>query len=551
MRPDRAAGRSGPLGRRAERIGPAATVTALALLVGRLLWTGWVAKRDHLILVMPDLFETLNATIGAAHLHQFVGAWSRTGLYHPGPAWFYWAAPFIKVFGPEPSVLFLAALTLAATCIVGIVVIVWRNLGWPRALLTTAIICVCVHQMSVQGLSYPWNPTVLIMPAALGLAAATSAVSSGSPRAAIVGVLAGAFVAQAHIGAFPLGILIIGVSLGAALWGLHRACWDRRNATVAAVLVACTVLPWLPVIYDQVSGTGNFGAVVDYAVTGDVHERFPAAPESATRTISWEGTAGHFATLIGLTEPGTARWAGADFIEGLEFNPGVRSVIALLVLLGLTALGAAPRRRSTKAWAGRVSIWTMWLCRVALAGAAVQALMFVRIRSEFRDYFVAVTMGVGVVMWTASAQVVAATAAPALARLSRWAPGAVRLSLSAAAVVLVAVVLQQGGMRNFPGSRFQLASDAPALETLRARAPAGLTFHAERMATLNAQMLAAAVLSSDGHPPRVEGPLRAHFSDFARDASGGTVVRFLAEGATEPGCRDIGAYARAELCLEE
>ena len=62
----------------------------------------------------PDLLQTLLAVRSAEHLQQLAGPWSRIGIAHPGPAWFYAAAPSLALAGGHPSGLVLGAATVAA-----------------------------------------------------------------------------------------------------------------------------------------------------------------------------------------------------------------------------------------------------------------------------------------------------------------------------------------------------------------------------------------------------------------------------------------------------
>ncbi len=536
--------------RRIARASALATGVGVLLLVYRILQVGIRAVQNRQILYMPDLYETLGAVVGAARWHQYVGAWSRTGLYHPGPAWFYWSAPFVDIFGVHPSVLFLSALALVSLCIVIMVGLVGCNIGWPSGLLVVVVLAGCVHQLSVLGLAYPWNPTVTIMPVALGIVAAASVAATGSPRAAVVGVLAGAFIAQAHLGSMPLGVLIIASSLGGGLWHLRRGGFGRRKQLVGVVLVLCTLVPWAPVAYDQIWGSGNFGAVGEYVVTGKVVERFPANPPSATRYLSWSDSVAQYASLASLTEANTAAWGGADVPAGLGFHPKNVSVVVLLALVGVVAAGSLPRRWKRAAVPLPIPEWTVWLCRSALLAGGVQWVALMKVRTAFRPYFVAATMGVGIVLWMAAVLVIASLLAQATRRLPLRGQATLRYGTCVVALVIVTMIIHQDALNRFPGLRSPRSNETPTVDTLRNIADKGLTFRVDHLDTLASQMYLAAVLAMDGNPPRVEGRYVAHFSDYERDAKGGAVVRFLPAGEASSSCRDIGKYVDVSICIE-
>lgn len=80
--------------------------------------------------------------MSAGHFDQNVGPLSRIGLFHPGPMWFYWCAPFLRLSRGEPTGLFLAALTLVSVCAGVILEQVRRSLGISAALVTALTLAV-------------------------------------------------------------------------------------------------------------------------------------------------------------------------------------------------------------------------------------------------------------------------------------------------------------------------------------------------------------------------------------------------------------------------
>lgn len=76
----------------------------------------------------------------AANGERLLGAYSRFGWNHPGPAFFYWAVPFVAEAGTRGF--FLAAISWNAAASVGIVLLGRRIWGGTGAAVTSGHGCV-------------------------------------------------------------------------------------------------------------------------------------------------------------------------------------------------------------------------------------------------------------------------------------------------------------------------------------------------------------------------------------------------------------------------
>lgn len=519
-------------------------VAALVLLPLRL---GRRVERAHLVLFMPDLQETLAASMGAAHGRQFVGAWSRLGLYHPGPLWFTWSAPFTALAGDQPSGLFVAALALAGAAAAATAILVARALGPTHGLLAVVVLLAALHQLSLAGLAAPWNPTVLILPVTLGLVAAAAATARGSLAAAAVGAVAGAFVAQAHLGALVLGAVVIVASVAGVIRARRR---DAERATpwwAWAILAALVAAPWAPVLYDQLDGSGNALAVARYAATGTVEERFPAELPSPSASLSLLQVPTHVAATTALVEAEVAQWAGADFVRGRDHRPHPASSVVLLALVVVVAGGAlAPRLR----WRDRIPPFTVWLCRLSGAALLVQIAATVRARHEFRYYLIAGSSGVGVALWL-SATLVASGLLVTAARPRRSLP-ALRAATVAVVVVAVVAIAPRPAMQDFPGFRVELDHDHPTVLALLDAVPSGgFSLAADRVGHLGPQGHILASLDHHGRRVQVTGRYASRFSDYNRRAGAGRQILLVAPGETAPpGFRSVGPYGTDVVWVE-
>ena len=123
-----------------------------------------------------------------------VGSYQRYGWNQPGPLLFYVLAVPYRVFGAQFAGLQLGALMLAGASIVGIAVIAWRRGGIGLLLWSSVLVGVLAHAIPAH-LVDPWEPRVLILPAALLFFLAFDAVS-GTDWAAPIAVAVGSLLAR-------------------------------------------------------------------------------------------------------------------------------------------------------------------------------------------------------------------------------------------------------------------------------------------------------------------------------------------------------------------
>ncbi|MGN6694656.1 MAG: hypothetical protein ACTHN0_10815 [Aquihabitans sp.] len=512
---------------------------ALALVVVPLA-LGRRAVDRGLVLIMPDLWETALAVDSAGRGGQLVGAWSRLGLYHPGPLWFYWAAPFFAWAGGQPSGLFLAALALLAVGGPVIIVLVGREAGAAAAGVGAVVLLAGVHRLGLAGLSFPWNPTVLIVPAAVGLVAAAVAWHRPAAGATAIGVVAASFVAQAHLGALLLGALIGVASLLGAF--RHRRGFARPGLVLGAV-AALVVGLWAPVLVDQAAGVGNLGATVRYAATGDVSPRFPPSPTGRSLSLSPVGSVAHVASVGSLTDGDTASWAGAEFQRGLEHRPSQTSVVVVAGLVAV-ALAAAWTNRSAR---DRGSRFLGSLSALALLALVLQVVAAVRIRHEFRPYLIAGTASVGWVLWLVAGLV-------GLQQLRRRWPierpdvAVVAATVGSIVVLLIAASPPFERFIGFPSEVEHQSSAVAGIARLHLRP--GVLLRADDEPAFNAQQRFTLALEHAGVRVAVRGRYASRFSDRQRRARPGRQVFWLAEGVgPPPHCQVIGTFEDGSVCL--
>jgi hypothetical protein len=248
-----------------------------------------------------------------------VGSYSH-GWHHPGPMMFYaYALPYRMTGGASWSQLTAAGVcnvVAAATALA----IAWRAGGLGLVCSFSVGLAVLLANLGVTSVD-PWDASVPILPFVCVILAACSA-ANGDRVALIVSVVAGSFVAQTYIGfAGPIVALWSFVFLS-----VLRLPGGRRTVLVAVgVLIAC----WTPVLYDQLFGFGNLGALARYFSQGH-------------RPIGWREALGITARHLSVTAP----WLGfpepGDQIAGVMPSSPMLLVFPVAAFLG-SALGAYRR----------------------------------------------------------------------------------------------------------------------------------------------------------------------------------------------------------------
>jgi hypothetical protein len=91
-----------------------------------------------------------------------LGAWSRWGWAHPGPALFWALSPFYRVFGETGVPIGMGVLNGAA--IVGVVLVAHRRGGTELAALAGLVMALLIRSLGVSLLVDIWNPWAAFLP---------------------------------------------------------------------------------------------------------------------------------------------------------------------------------------------------------------------------------------------------------------------------------------------------------------------------------------------------------------------------------------------------
>lgn len=218
------------------------------------------------------------ATREAARGVRLLGAWSRFGWNHPGPAYFYLLAPFYTAAGARSLGLYAGVITLNAAAALMVVVVVARRAGTWAGLCTAVVLLVFMWAVGPLALRDLWNPSVVVLPT-LTLVVLCAAAAAGSGWSLGAAAIVATFVAQTHISTAPFGLIALGVATLARHGCVRRRAsspadetarrsgqrWGRVGAGLVATII---VLLWLPPLVEQATApSGNLSELVSFALT--------------------------------------------------------------------------------------------------------------------------------------------------------------------------------------------------------------------------------------------------------------------------------------------
>jgi hypothetical protein len=378
--------------------------------LGRVLFGHWTPVGDWALL------ELRARSVGGSH-SPLVGAYSRFGWSHPGPALFYVLAIPCRLLGRRPDGLLVGALLVNAASVAGIVLLAWRRGRRPLAVGTSIALIVLCRALGAGFLRDPWNPFITVLPLALLVFLAWS-IACGDMWMLPIAVLVASFIVQSHVGYAALVVVALGVAVAWRTVALVHARGSRaeprhrRTAPIVGVTAAVTLVAWAPPLVDQRHG-GNLRAIYDFFRT----------PHDSPSTDTAARVVGRALTVPGAWVTGNESVRTSDFTVA---TAGVFVPLALVALVG--AVVVAARRRDRDALA--------LLCVItALLTAAVYSIS--HIVGPLAAYLVRWLLVLAMVTWVAAAwtvwPVVRSIAAGHTARRS--------LALVALAVAVVPTVM--------------------------------------------------------------------------------------------------------------
>jgi hypothetical protein len=235
----------------------------------------------------PAMLElyTKHATRGV----QLLGPYSRFGWNHPGPMFFYMAAPFYIISGQSGVSLFLTAklISLVSALGIGLMMRKLSNDCGGGAFTISILFLAYILYLGPVLLSSPWNPWVIVLP--LGLCSFFAwAFSLGDERYLPAMALVGSFISQTH--------LAVGICMGAlfacacVFFVLNYKAGSRGRfltAIIFSLLILCII--WAPPFVEAIRGEGgNLGKLYSFFLENPHHPQTVSdVLDAVSVTIAW------------------------------------------------------------------------------------------------------------------------------------------------------------------------------------------------------------------------------------------------------------------------
>lgn len=375
----------------------------LALVHLRLTGGGQIYLDDDLALIQLHSRE-------AVAFHQQLGPFDHFGWNHPGPAYFYFQAPFTWLLSSSARAIFVGATFINFLTVLSCVAVIRRFATPVKAVWAAGAICALCAVLAVTSsgaLTYsegplgallsPWNPMVVILPMLL-LALLCAAAVDRSWVALLAALAVSSYVIQTDISTLPLAVTMLLVPLVAwaiafsrvvKAWAEKRRAlkglaldpetglpvnWEpeeplppmaARTKRAAFFCLLVLVLEWIPPLIQQFTNTpGNLTAIWNFFTAGHAGQSLGAA--------IW-GTMSAFAIVV--VGPG-------EVMNTLLGGTPDHVVIAVLVTVVTLAVGVWTLLRGRRE-RNRFALGLGW---ITLAGFVATVVAFTRVVGFFFGY---------------------------------------------------------------------------------------------------------------------------------------------------------------------
>ncbi|MCU1355947.1 MAG: hypothetical protein JWM89_1365 [Acidimicrobiales bacterium] len=348
------------------------------------------------------------STRSALHGRALLGPYSRYRWNHPGPALFYWFAPFYRLSGEAPESLGVGAAVCNTLAVAVAIVVSGVASGKRAAWLIGAGSVALVWVWGYSWIDRIWNPFIILM-VIVATGFVLAAVLSGCRWLTPLLVAFATFTVQSHVGTAP----IIALFACAAVVGIARSAWKDRRAWLAplAASLGVAVLGWSLPVYEQFTGhPGNLGELIQFLRAS--HGRHGVGEVLDKVAVQFT------LSKMGLL---------SNVVSAKRELPGATAprMVVLVLLLGCVGAGIYLNRR-----AGRR--FEQHLCEVALLAALGVFVACLRVVGKLEGYLTMPATAVGALLWSAAALTLAGEVSDRLS--DRHAP---RLAVALVAIAVV------------------------------------------------------------------------------------------------------------------
>ena len=384
---------------------------ALAITVQTTSWERRFPIGDHALIESYAFLATQGKVL--------VGPYSRFGWHHPGPLFFWLAAPFYALSKYHTGGL---AATLLLINVASVAVITWtaRRFASPH-LLVALLFGVMAFVWRIGWIYFNlWNPYVPLLPA-MALATVCGGVAAGQIRLLPLAVVFASFAAQTHVGLLPYaaGLTAIAIALCLVSTRGERHEWlDLRTRRILNLSAWLLVLLWIGPFAEQLSGhPGNLTQLWRFFAGDHQRPTFPAA------YIAW---ADNIAALLDLD----LRLTNNHFVPSPASWPLVWAPVQTLLLIPAALWLRSTGRRFDAAFAA-----------IVFAAMAISLWSVTRVVGGITQYGIVWISAVGVL----SLAVLASTGLLLVAAKTRLA----RLVPAQTAVIIAGVILAVLGIKTW------------------------------------------------------------------------------------------------------
>ncbi|HVJ89010.1 MAG TPA: glycosyltransferase family 39 protein [Labilithrix sp.] len=213
------------------------------------------------------------ATRHVWHGDALLGPYSRFRWHHPGPLFFYIAAPFEALFGPKSTGLFVGACVVNAAAAAALVANV--RMSTTRAHAAASLLVVLAWFAAFGNVTAsPWNPLVIVLPLVTFLVSC-ALFARGETRAFVPAAFFGALALSTHVAAITT--VVVAATVAVLIFVARRHVLTRRDRGFLACGLAIVVLAFLPPLVEQVTAPrGNLRALATFFL----HRAAPPKPLS-------------------------------------------------------------------------------------------------------------------------------------------------------------------------------------------------------------------------------------------------------------------------------
>jgi hypothetical protein len=264
-----------------------------------------------------------------------VGAYSRFGWNHPGPALYYLVAPFTFIFGNPAWASVVGCALIEGAAISWIAHLAWKVGGLRWCAVWLAVVVLSYVGTGPSLVESIWNPNVAY-PFLILFLLECVLVALGEVRHLLGLVFVGTFLVQTHIGYVAIVTLLSAWALLRMLVGRRRSRRAPAPSTYVLPVLVLAAMWFPPLVLDPLlHSPSNISRIVDF-YTGSQHQ---AAVLGVRRGL------GYLATEFRLVPPWLGRSDPTGYLSGLPVPASALWLLIPVALLVAAWLAAYRQRR--------------------------------------------------------------------------------------------------------------------------------------------------------------------------------------------------------------